>query len=174
MILDEDIEVNRRKLHIPDRRKHAYEELEKELNTQLDQHTEDVENRLRRFFAKSLAAFAIIGVTAAVSLFGFAIVLKEFSNTRRDFILDSCKAQNGRHDATIKKLRLAAEASAKRNPKFAKEIRASVEDNVQIIDALAPKQDCVKLSRVAVGKAKPPPPVITTPEPSKIERGVNP
>ena len=170
MILDEE----RRKLHIPDRRKHAYEELEKELNTQLDAHTNEVENRLRRFFAKSLAAFAIIGVTAAISLFGFAIVLKEFSDTRRDFILDSCKAQNARHDATLKKLRLAAEASAKRNPKFAKEIRASVEDNIAIIDALAPKQDCEKLSRVAIGRAQPPPPVITTPTPSKIERGVNP
>lgn len=154
-----DLERKRRNPEIPDRRKYAYTELVK----RIDDHTEAVDNRLHRFFIKALAIFVIIGLTSAISLFGFSIVLKEFANTRKDFIRTSCEAQNLRHDATISKLNQAAKRAIKRNPKFADDIRAGIADNIAIIDALAPKQDCGQLIKVAEGKSKPPPPIITTP-----------
>lgn len=148
----------RRKLDIPDRRQHTYEELAKKL----DEHTAAVEKRLHRFFAKALAIFAIIGVSSAVALFGFSIVLSEVKETRKEFVRSTCEAQNKRHDRTIAKFKKASAESIERNPEFADEIRAAEQDNLDIIDSLAPKQDCKKLGDVSVGDAKPPPPVITT------------
>lgn len=148
----------RRKLDIPDRRQHTYEELAKKL----DEHTTAVEKRLHRFFAKALAIFAIIGISSAVALFGFSIVLSEVKETRREFVRATCEAQNKRHDKTIAKFKQASKESIERNPQFADEIREGEKYNLEIIDALAPRQNCKKLSDVSVGDAKPPPPVITT------------
>lgn len=152
----------RRKLDLPDRRQHTYEELAK----QLDAHTVEVERRLHRFFKKALFIFAVIGITSAVALLGFTLVLGEIKKTRRDFVEVLCKEQNRRHDKTIAKFKSASAEAIKRTPKFAKEIEASVQDNLEIIDALAPKQDCKKLGDVAVGDAKPPPPTIPSTPPA--------
>lgn len=148
----------RRRLDLPDRRQHTYEELE----NKLDAHTTAVEKRLHRFFSKALAIFAIIGITSAVALFGFSIVLGEVKKTRREFVLDTCHEQNRRHDKTIARLKAAAAASIKRSPEFKDEIEAGIKDNLAIIDALAPKRNCKKLADVAVGDAEPPPPAIKT------------
>jgi hypothetical protein len=138
------------------RREYDYGRLEK----RLDEHTEKVEKRLHRFFSKSLAVFVIIGLTSAIALFGFTITLSKIKQTRKDFVKSSCVAQNKRHDITITKFKAAAKRAEKRSPKFAQEIKSSIKDNLEIIDALAPKQNCEKLSEVAIGEAKPPPPVI--------------
>jgi hypothetical protein len=149
---------DRRKLHIPDRRKHAYEDLVQ----RLDEHTDATNRRLHSFFAKALAIFTIIGITSALALFGFGLTLNNFRTIRKNFVRDTCVAQNKRHDRTIAKFKAATNRAVKRTPKFARAIRAGERDNLSIIDALAPKQDCVKLSKVSVGEAKPPPPVINT------------
>jgi hypothetical protein len=153
---------DRRKLDLPDRRQNTYEELENKLESELGEHTRAVEKRLNGFFNKSLFIFAVIGITSAVALFGFSVTLTRIKDTRRSFVESSCVAQNKRHDTTIAKFREAAERSIKRTPEFADEIRASIKDNLEIIDALAPKQDCVRLGKVAVGDEKPPPPTIPT------------
>lgn len=152
----------RRKLDLPDRRQHTYEELAQKL----DDHTVEVERRLHRFFKKALFIFAVIGITSAVALLGFTIVLGEIKKTRRDFVEATCKEQNQRHDKTIAKFKSAAAESIKRFPKFAEQIEASVKDNLEIIDALAPKRDCKKLADVAVGDAEPPPPNIPSNPPA--------
>lgn len=149
-----DLERKRRNPNVPDRRKYTYEELVK----RIDDHSAAVDNRLHRFFGKALAVFVIIGLTSAISLFGFSIVLKEFSDTRKEFIMTSCVAQNQRHDETFRKFRQASAKAIKRDPKHAKEIRANIQDSLAIIEALAPKQDCGQLIKVAEGKSKPPPP----------------
>ena len=165
MITDKE----RRRLDIPDRREHTYADLEK----RLDEHVTSIEKRLHSFFMKALFIFAIIGITSATALFGFTITLSQVKETRRAFVRETCVEQNKRHDKTIAKFRAAARAAIKRSPEFAKEIRAGIQDNVDIIDALAPKQDCKKLGDVSVGEAKPPPPNIpsTSPKPAKSHKG---
>lgn len=151
MITDE-----RRQLDLPDRRQHTYADLEK----RLDDHVVAIEMRLHAFFMKSLFIFAVIGITSATALFGFTIALNKIKETRRDFVESSCIAQNKRHDITISKFKAASKRAIKRTPEFAEAIRAGVKDNLAIIDAIAPKQNCQKLGEVAVGEAKPPPPAI--------------
>lgn len=150
----------RRRLDLPDRRKTTYAELE----TKLDEHVEVIELRLHRFFKKALFIFAVIGLTSAVALFGFGITLSQIKDTRRDFILDTCRAQNKRNSETTAEFYQVAKELKKRYPKRAAEIDQSVKTNLRLIDTLAPKQNCEKLSEVAVGEAKPPPPVDTPPK----------
>lgn len=157
--------TDRRKSVISDRREHAHVSLEQRFN----EHSDAVERRLSKFFSKSLFIFAVIGVTSATALFGFGVTLSQLKDTRKAFVRDSCRAQNKRHDLAIHKFERASERAIERSPRFAKQIRAGIKDNIDIIDAIAPKQDCIRLSKVAVGEAKPPPPVIPT-----RRRGVNP
>lgn len=145
----------RRKMEIPDRRQHTYADLEKKL----DKHVEVIETRLHGFFTKALAIFAIIGFTSAIALLGFSLTLSEIKKTRRLFVVTMCEAQNQRHDKSIARFRSASKRAIKRNPQFAKQIRESTSDNLSIIDALAPKQDCIELGNVSVGDANPPPPI---------------
>jgi cell division protein FtsX len=101
--------------HLPDRRKHGYKELEEKLDAhiaaiekKLDDHIKANADRLRRFFAKALAAFAVLGITSALGLLGFGVVLKnegrttdEIQQQRFQVVLDNCVSQNARHDRTI-------------------------------------------------------------------------
>lgn len=139
-----------------DRRSGTLESLE----DHVDEHIEHIEARLSTWLVRGLVAFGIIAFCCMVSLIGFGVVLSQIQDTRKGFVRDSCIAQNKRHDEAIGKFNRAADDSVKRNPEFAKEIEQGRDANVSIIDALAPKQDCIKLSRVAVGEEQPPPPVI--------------
>lgn len=132
---------------VPDRRENAFEE-----------YTSAVEKRLHRFFMKALAIFAIIGLTSSIALAGFGVVLSQVKDTRRDFVRDTCRAQNQRHDATVAEFHKVAEELKKKYPSRAVEIDQSVESNLRLIDTLAPKQNCEKLSLVSIGEAKPSPP----------------
>lgn len=144
----------RRKLNLPDRRQHTYEELA----NRLDEHTLAVETRVSRFFAKALAIFAIIGITSAVALLGFGLTLHQFKETRKAFVRDTCKAQNKRNRDTIKAFYEEALRLEKKFPSQGDQIRQSVQSNLRLINTLEPRQDCTKLSEVSVGEAKPPPP----------------
>lgn len=145
-------------MELPDRRKNTYRELEK----RVDRHLDAMEVRLHRFFMKALAIFAVIGMTSAIALFGFGINLRQIKETRKDFVYDSCTAQNKRHDNTVNQFYMVAADYKKKHPKEAALIDESVKSNLQLIDSLAPKQNCKKLSEVAVGESVPPPPSITT------------
>lgn len=145
----------RRQLDLPDRRRNTYDELVK----RLDDHTVAVERRLHRFFAKALAIFAIIGITSAVALLGFGIVLDKFKDTRADYVRDSCRAQNERNKDTIKAFHEEANRLKKQFPEQAAGIDAGVRSNLRLINTLQPRQDCDRLAKVSVGEADPPPPL---------------
>lgn len=128
----------------------------------VDEHVERLENRLATWLKRGIIAFAVIGIACAVALVGFGVVLNQIQDTREDFVRTTCDAQNVRHDKAVNKFNKAADESIERNPEFAKEIEEGRSANIAIIEALAPLQDCTKLSLVAVGKEEPPPPDIKT------------
>ncbi len=127
----------------PERRR-GYEEIAE----QLDAHVLRIEEWLQKLIARALIAFAVIGVTSAVALLGFGIILKqhqnvtkEIQNQRRLQVLEPCISQNVRHDTTIARLNRAH---------FDKEAEQLT---ISLIDALAPKQNCDKLVRQQVRSA---------------------
>lgn len=133
---------------LPERRKHGYEELEKKL----DEHAARLDSRLESFIRHALIAFAFIGLTSVGSLVGFGIVLskqgqtaKDIQAQRRDAIFRACYEQNLRHDNTITQLKAVTAEAAKQDPKRADEIKSSVKSSITIIEALVPKNNCVKL-----------------------------
>lgn len=146
----------RRQLGLPDRRQHTYAELKK----RLDEHIEVIEVRLHRFFKKALFIFAVIGITSAISIFGFGITLSQIKDTRRDFVRDTCLAQNHRNRATVAEFYRVAKELKKQYPNRAAEIDQSVKTNLRLINTLAPRQNCEKLSQLSVGEDNQPKPVL--------------
>jgi len=121
---------------LPDRRKHGYRELE----VQVDSHFEKLATKMERFMSQATIAFAIIGITSAIAIFGFGFVLKEhrditqrIQEQRRNAIRTACQAQNSRHDTTIAQLGNLGIRGVER------------EVTVSLIDTLAPKENCEKL-----------------------------
>jgi hypothetical protein len=148
--------VERRRL--PDRRQPATEGRREEdvdaLDKKLDSKFGVLRDRLERFIRRATLGFAVLGIACAVGLFGFGLVLKrETENSddiqaqRKNFVEQSCKEQNERHDKTYSALVAAAAADeAKRTTEAAKaEVRRRRDVTLGLIDALAPKQDCAKL-----------------------------
>lgn len=132
----------------PDRRRHGYKDLEEKL----DQHAKRLDERLELFIRRALIAFALIGFTSVGSLVGFGVLLSRQGQTateiqaqRRESIFRSCYEQNVRHDNTVLQFRRVADEAAKKQPEEASRIKAAVKANLTIIEALVPKQDCVKL-----------------------------
>lgn len=147
--------TERRTPELPDRRRNPFEA-----------YTTAVEQRLHRFFVKALFIFAIIGITSAVALFGFGLVLAKIKDTRQDFVRDTCKATNERNeDATnfiidvANEQILEAKSAAQRDA-----IDKSLRQWIKLINLQAPKQNCDQLAKVSTGDAEPPPPV---PSPTK-------
>lgn len=142
----------------PDRRSYThYTELKEELSQQLDDHATRLDNRLEFFLKRALMAFGIIGLTSVGSLVGFGIVLSKQGQTaseiqaqRRDSIYRSCFAQNLRHDNTITQLQIISEANTKKHPDRATQIKESIKPTITLIDALVPKEDCVRLVQKSV------------------------
>lgn len=147
----------------PDRRKEDYAQL----NARIDERFDKLTERLARFITRALIAFAIIGLSSAIALFGFGLVLSQIKETRRDFVFDTCTSQNKSNDETVKAFNEEAKRIKKLYPAQAAQIDQSVKSNRRLIDTLAPKQDCKKLSDVAVGDAKPPPPATKTSVPKE-------
>ncbi len=153
--------------HLPDRRKHGYKELEEQLASDV----EEMRDTQRRFFIGGIIVLAIIGLTTALSIFGFGILLKEqgdqqdqiekqaenIQEQRKESIGNACKDQNYRHDATSAALSTAADediAKAKTQAQK-KEIARRRDVTLGLIDALTPVQDCEQLVDEAV-QAPPP------------------
>lgn len=156
---------------LPDRRRHGYSELEEKL----DNHAQDLEDRLQRFITKALVGFAVIGLTSALSIFGFGLVLSEQAKTsdrlaelvienkktadaiqrqRETSIREDCQHTNKRHDDTFAKLILLSkqDENSRKTQAGKIEVRRRRDVTLGLIEALAPKQDCEKLVRNALGK----------------------
>lgn len=149
---------------------HGYRELE----AKLDRHAVDIETRFHRWFIRGLVAFGLMALGVVLGLVGYGLVLgnqgdllDRFKETRKEFVLDSCKAQNKRHDTTVKRLvKAEKDEEIKHKSRRARmTIRNRAEVSIGLIDSLAPVQDCQKLAAVSVGEAKPPPPDSTRPTP---------
>lgn len=114
---------------------------------ELTPHQEYLEQRLRSFFAKCLAIFAVLGVTNAVALLGFGIVLgKESDLTRRiqqqryDSLLLSCGETNQRYQDVNNRI---DDAIAKLPPKGQRAAQAKARPFRLIISAAVPyNHDC--------------------------------
>lgn len=147
-----------------ERRLQTMAQLEAYIVEYTDHHIEKVENRISTWIRRGLIAFALIGLSCVAGLLGLGYALDKIQDARREFVETSCSAQNERHDKAIVKFRIATAKSVKRTPQFKKEIEAGGKDTEYIIDALAPKQDCDLLAKVALGEADPPPPSMTNKE----------
>jgi hypothetical protein len=120
----------------PYRRKNGY----KELADKIDEHTNRVEERFRKFLTKALMAFAVLGFTSAGALLGFGVVLKEQNKTdkliqdqRYEYIYQDCVDQNSRHDNAVRRAREL----------FPGQTRKTV---TEILDELQPVRDCKALA----------------------------
>lgn len=142
-------------------------------NAKLDAHIKENDARLRKFFIGALIAFSIIGLATTASLVGFGIVLREQQKTadqlatlvkqnqqfaidiqkqRKDSIIESCTAQNARHDGSVKALVQGSDIDQENAPTEAarKEIRRRRDVTIALLDALAPVEDCKKKADAAV------------------------
>lgn len=120
----------------------------------------DLEQRFHRWFIIGLIAFVLIGLSTTAGLFGFAYVLSEVQDNRKEFIRTSCEATNKRNRDTITKLTELSNKSANEatSPAEKKRIKQSLPGTIALINALSPVQDCDQLVLVAQGKAEAPPP----------------
>jgi hypothetical protein len=128
------------------------------LQIYVENYLHRIENRFSKWLRRGLIAFGIIALACTLALIGSGILIKRIQDTRRNFVITNCTAQNKRHDKALLYFRAATARSIKRNPQFAKQIKESMNDSKNIIIALAPKQNCKRLAKVALGEANPPPP----------------
>jgi hypothetical protein len=158
------VNEDRRNLNLPDRRENTYEALEE----RLDNHIEEIVSKFDKWLRRGLLAFSIIALACGAALIGFGINLSGIKDTRREFVRTTCQDTNRRHDQTYQQLidlsqedQNNAKTQAQKN-----EIKRRRDVTLGLIDALAPKQDCERLVRIALGEAKAPP-VRTTPKKEK-------
>jgi hypothetical protein len=164
-------EERREKLDIPDRRKNTYTQLE----SHLDERIDCIEGDIHKWIRRGLIAFGVIALCTTLALVGYAFLLSEIADTRKDFVRSGCKSQNEQHDSTTKALTDAADrdiANAKKHLPTSqgqvtvKEIENRRDVTLALIDLLRPKQDCDYLVRLSVGDATPTPAPIRTPLPT--------
>lgn len=76
---------------------------------------------------------------------------------RRDATLRACQDQNDRHDATFAALDKLAVRDGLQAKTTAQKLRAqqTIDGTKALVDALAPKRDCVKVVKVTVGNTVP-------------------
>lgn len=122
------------------------------------------DDRFASLFKKALGSFAVIGITCTISLVGFGIVLSQLQQTRREFVRDSCNAQNDRHDnATNYIIDIANEQTrSAKSDEQRQAIQKSLSEWLTLIDLQAPKQNCAYQAKVATGDAEP---LMPTPTP---------
>lgn len=143
----------------PERRK-GY----KELFEMLTEHTARIELRVSRFIFRGSIGFAVIGVSSAVALAGFGIVLREqqdqtdqIKDTRETVTRTVCEDTNDRNRNTSKRIiELSDEAMKKLKTEAEREdAKIRRDSTLGLIDALVPVQDCDYLVDLALGKVKP-------------------
>lgn len=139
---------------LPDRRRHGYADLERQLN----QHAREIEERLNRFFSKALIAFAVIGMTSALALAGYGLVLRSearqnelIQDQRREFVRFECEDVNTRNRNSTKALEAGAgQDIANATTQEAKDEIARRRDvTLVLIDRVLPIRDCDSLVRLA-------------------------
>lgn len=142
-------------------------------NAKLDAHIKENDARLRKFFVGALIAFSIIGLAVTAALIGFGIVLREQQNTadqlatlvkqnqqfaidiqkqRKDSIIESCEAQNARHDGSVKALKAGSDIDIENAKTEAakNEIARRRDVTIALLDALAPVENCEEKAAEAV------------------------
>lgn len=83
-----------------------------EIKREFDDYVEASNRRLRRFFIGMMVAFAVIGLSSAIGLAGFAFVLskqdevqanvaRQIQKQRYDSLVESCLSANQRHTDAI-------------------------------------------------------------------------
>lgn len=141
----------------------SLEDFHDELTDELTKHAQRIEARLSRFFFRALLAFAVIGITSAGSLFGFAAVLRAYNDVgqqiqaqRKVYVKQTCKATNKRHKEAVSALITgstsdikAATTEAQRN-----DIRRRRDVTLALLDAIAPLQNCKAQAKTAVKEVK--------------------
>lgn len=159
-------EEEQRNLNLPDRRKHTYENLEKKL----DKHLIFIENRFRRWLIGGLTAFSIIGITSAIALVGFGIILSELRETRELFVQSACETTNTNHEGAVTALRQGSDIDIANAPTEAakNEIRRRRDVTIALIDAIAPVEDCDYLVDLALGRVEPTPTPTPIPPPKIV------
>lgn len=112
----------------------------KELAENIDTHAEALDRRLETFIKKATLGFAIVGVSSAVGLAGFGVVLHEFQQDNTN----DCLKQNARHDDTSNQLIALAKVDedARKTEAEKLEVRRRRDVTLALIDALAPKEKC--------------------------------
>lgn len=123
-----------------------------ELSTKLEKQADKNEERFHRWFLAGLIAVAIIGLTSAVALAGFGVLLtKQGSITdqiqmqRYSSVLDACLDQNERHDKVIVKI---DEAVAQTPPARQRQAREGAKPFKLILEAAVPyTKDCREVAR---------------------------
>lgn len=138
----------------PERRKQGWHD---EVLDELNRHADRIETRLRRFFARALIAFAVIGFSSALALAGYGYLLRQQHKTtnqiqaqRRESIMRACTEQNVRHNATLKVIDQLLDDAAKKNPKQKKVLAEARTQNMLLINALTPLQNCKKLVKASL------------------------
>lgn len=150
----------------PERRKASFvalDEYQEELAKQFANHVDEIDRRLRYFYTRALVAFAVIGITSALAIFGFGYVLsqqtdkgKEIQKQRKAFAQEACHETNDRHDRATAALVTgstsdiqAAQTEAEKN-----DIRRRRDVTLALIDVIAPKQNCDVQAQEAVQEVK--------------------
>jgi len=159
---------------LPDRRRHGYKELEE----RLDAHAAEIAHRFKKRYRGMLIAFSIIGLSSAVALVGFGIVLEQQGNQQdrieqlaeenQTLALDiqsqraksvrlACEDQNDRNTQTSDALIAAAEEDAAQRETEAEkaEVRRRRDVTLALINALQPVKDCQEVVAIALGEESP-------------------
>lgn len=133
-----------------------------EYRAQLESHFQRIDQLLERL-QKSLTirwVIVVIGLLVAGyfswhatrsannAIHRNSVLVHEVATERREAILQNCIAQNQRHDNTIAILNqtVAQYEQTHPNSKNSRQLRTSVRQNVALINALAPKQNCQALA----------------------------
>lgn len=101
---------------------------------------EELKGELHHFFRRIWIFMAIIGLTSAVALGGFAYLLREQDKR----VTELCESRNVRHDNAINEL-IAGSNQDQMNAKDSisrEEIRRRRDVTIGLINAITPKTDC--------------------------------
>jgi hypothetical protein len=138
----------------PERRKSGWHE---EVLAALNGHADRIENRLRRWIRKITVGFAILGLACALALVGYGYLLRQQNKTtdriqaqRKEFVRRTCTDQNHRHHKTIGVLDKLLLKQPHKTAAQKKAIATARSQNILLINALVPLQNCDKLVRIAV------------------------
>jgi hypothetical protein len=88
--MGDDMSDERRRLDIPDRRIHSYEQLEEHLDERID----SIEDHISKWIRRGLIAFGTIGIAVTLALIGFGFLLREVNDVRAAYVRSNCESDN--------------------------------------------------------------------------------